>query len=135
MKFFLALMLFQIACLPGDPVKEKAAWASVEKWLTSMDSLNYSTTWYRAAGSFRQTLTPAQWKAAAEAARTPLGVCRTRGEHESEYRRFLPGAPEGEYYLFQIKTDFENGPCVETIVMTLETDDVWRTTGYFIKPR
>ena len=46
----------------------------------------------------------------------------------------LPGAPDGEYRVFQFDTSFEHKQtAVETVTAVLETDGSWRIAGYFIR--
>jgi hypothetical protein len=46
----------------------------------------------------------------------------------------LPGAPDGEYVVFQFNTSFEQkAAAVETVTAIREKDGTWHVGGYFIK--
>ena len=75
-----------------------------------------------------------QWAQASTAVRAPLGTARQRNERSSQFSNSLPGAPDGEYVVFQFQTVFENkAAAVETVTVVKDIDGAWRVTGYFIK--
>jgi hypothetical protein len=46
----------------------------------------------------------------------------------------LPGAPDGEYVVYQYKTSYKNKKkAIETITPMKEEDGVWKVSGYYIK--
>ena len=46
----------------------------------------------------------------------------------------LPGAPDGEYVVFQFDTQFERKrAAVETVTPMRDPDGSWRVSGYFIR--
>jgi hypothetical protein len=46
----------------------------------------------------------------------------------------LPGAPDGEYVVFQFDTQFEHKrAAVETVTPMRDPDGSWRVSGYFIR--
>ena len=46
----------------------------------------------------------------------------------------LPGAPDGEYVVFQFDTQFERKrAAVETVTPMCDPDGSWRVSGYFIR--
>jgi hypothetical protein len=52
----------------------------------------------------------------------------------SEYKRALPGAPDGEYVVIRYDTQFEHkAHAVETVVPMRERDGSWKVSGYFVK--
>jgi len=64
-----------------------------------------------------------------------LSGSSSRGPSSRPRRRpLLPGAPDGEYVVFQFDTSFERkGTAVETVTVSKETDGAWRVSGYYIK--
>ena len=45
----------------------------------------------------------------------------------------LPGAPDGEYVVFQFDTAFQNkAMAVETVTFVRDADGLWRAVGYFV---
>jgi hypothetical protein len=72
--------------------------------------------------------------AALAQARPPLGAVTSRTLVSSEYKRALPGAPDGEYVVIQYDTQFAHKPhVVETVVPMRERDGSWKVSGYFVK--
>lgn len=50
------------------------------------------------------------------------------------FTRTMPGAPDGQYVVLQYETSFENkAAAAETVSLVIDTDAVWRVTGYFIR--
>jgi hypothetical protein len=120
--------------LAADSAAEKAAQQSAQTWLALVDAAKYGRSWSEAATLFKQAMPQAQWESAAKAAREPLGKLQTRKLQSSEYRRTLPGAPDGEYVVIQYATSFENKKsAIETITPMKDKDGVWRVSGYYIK--
>jgi hypothetical protein len=112
----------------------KAAQTSTEVWLALVDSQNYAGSWDTAATVFRTRITREQWQAAAQAARAPLGQLKSRGLKSATSTTTLPGAPDGQYVVFQFNASFEQkSAAVETVTAVLEPDGTWRVVGYFIR--
>jgi Protein of unknown function (DUF4019) len=113
---------------------EKAAQQSAQSWLALIDAGKYGQSWSEAAQLFKQAVPQAQWESAARGAREPLGRLQSRKLQSSDYRRSLPGAPDGEYVVIQYATSFENKKsAIETITPMKDKDGVWRVSGYYIK--
>jgi hypothetical protein len=120
--------------LAADTAAERAAQQSAQTWLAFVDAGKYGQSWSEAAPLFKQAVTQAQWESAAKGAREPLGKLQARKLQSSEYRRTLPGAPDGEYVVIQYATSFENKKsAIETITPMKDKDGVWRVSGYYIK--
>jgi hypothetical protein len=120
--------------LGADPAAEKAAQQSAQSWLSLIDSEKYGQSWAEAASLFKQTVTQTQWESAVKAARGPLGKLQSRKLQSADYRRTLPGAPDGEYVVIQYASAFENKKsATETITPMKDKDGVWRVSGYYIK--
>jgi hypothetical protein len=99
-----------------------------------MDNQSYAASWDAAASSFRTRVTPAQWQAAAHAARTPLGKMKKRTLKGAMPTTTLPGAPDGQYVLFQFNTSFEQkSAAVETVTAAQEMDGTWHVGAYNIR--
>ena len=113
---------------------EKVAEQSARSWLAMVDAGKYGQSWSEAAQLFKQAVSQAQWETAARGAREPLGKLQSRKLQSSDYRRSLPGAPDGEYVVIQYATTFENKKsAIETITPMKDKDGVWRVSGYYIK--
>lgn len=112
----------------------KAAQTSVVTWLSLIDSERYAASWDTAATLFRNAITQEKWQAAVQTARTPLGQMKSRMLKSTTSTTTLPGAPDGEYVVFQFNTSFEHkSAAVETVTAIREKDGMWHVGGYFIK--
>lgn len=117
---------------PAPPAKSPAVKAA-EAWLALTDSGQYDKSYDTAASAFKAAVTAAQWTAAMQQVRAPLGAVKTRTFASAKHIPAPPGAPAGDYALIQYSTAFANKPSVETITMTKDADGQWRTDGYFIR--
>jgi hypothetical protein len=118
---------------------KSAAVAAMLPWLQGIDAGHYGESWNQAAASFRKALTEAQWIAALDGARKPLGACAKRELASAMSQTDIPqpgGKPlHGQFVIAQFKTSFANlYAAVETVCFEREADGVWRASGYFIKP-
>ena len=120
--------------LASESSAEKAAQQSAQTWLALVDGGKYGQSWSEAAQLFKQAVTQSQWESAARGAREPLGKLQSRKLQSAEYRRSLPGAPDGEYVVIQYATSFENKKsAIETVTPMKDKDGVWRVSGYIIR--
>ena len=120
--------------LASDSSAEKAAQQSAQTWLALVDGGKYGQSWSEAAQLFKQAVTQSQWESAARGAREPLGKLQSRKLQSAEYRRSLPGAPDGEYVVIQYATSFENKKsAIEMVTPMKDRDGVWRVSGYIIR--
>ena len=120
--------------LASDSSAEKAAQQSAQTWLALVDGGKYGQSWSEAAQLFKQAVTQSQWESAARGAREPLGKLQSRKLQSAEYRRSLPGAPDGEYVVIQYATSFENKKsAIEMVTPMKDKDGVWRVSGYIIR--
>jgi hypothetical protein len=112
----------------------KAAQSAVEGWLSLIDSQNYAASWDSAASLFKNAITQEKWQAAAQTARAPLGQMKSRSLKSANATNTLPGAPDGEYVVFQFNTAFDQkAAAVETVTAIREKDGAWHVGGYFIR--
>jgi hypothetical protein len=113
-----------------DPAAERAA----RDWLALTDLGDAAASWEAAASLFRRAVTPQQWEQALGAARAPLGAVVGRRVESALPATELPGAPDGEYVVFQFDTAFEHKrAAIETVTPMRDTDGQWRVSGYFIR--
>lgn len=107
---------------------------AARSWLALTDSGKNAQAWEATAPMFQSQVTESQWAAAIQPERTPLGKVKKRTLQSELHTTTLPGAPTGDYAVFTYSTVFEKkNSATETVVMTHDTDDKWRVTGYFIK--
>jgi hypothetical protein len=113
---------------------EKAALAAAQAWLQLVDEGKYTESWNEASEYFKNAVTKEQWEQAVQAVREPLGKTISRKLKSKQYATSLPGAPDGEYVVIQFDSSFTNKKiAVETITPMLDTDGMWRVSGYYIK--
>jgi hypothetical protein len=113
-----------------DPKAEDAA----RDWLALADAGDANATWSSAAAAFQRAVPEDQWTRALAAAREPLGAVVSRALREATPMTELPGAPDGDYVVFQFDTQFERKRAVvETVTPMRDPDGSWRVSGYFIR--
>ena len=134
------LLMIVLASIPGlrairaQESDTRSAQASVEAWLSLIDRQSYAASWDEAAGLFKNAITQEQWKTAVQTARTPFGQLKSRALKSATSATTLPGAPDGEYVVFQFNTSFEQkAAAVETVTTIREKDGQWRVGGYFVR--
>jgi len=114
--------------------QENMAIVAAHAWLALIDEGKYSESWESAATYFKNAVPKAKWDQMLNAARTPLGGLVTRELKSAKFTESMPGAPDGEYVVIRFSTSFEKKQsAIETITPMLDSDGVWRVSGYFIK--
>jgi hypothetical protein len=117
-----------------QPDAERNAVDAANRWLVSADAGDGAATWDQAASAFQTAVSKADWSTALKQARQPLGAVTSRKVVSSEFKRSLPGAPDGEYVVIQYDTQFEHkAHAVETVVPMRARDGSWKVSGYFVK--
>lgn len=107
---------------------------SADSWLSLVDGGRYAESWQAAAAFFRNAMPADKWGEAAKAARAPFGPVKSRSIKSATSAKTLPGAPDGDYVVFQFDTAFEKkSAAVETVTAVRESDGTWRVVGYFIR--
>ncbi|MGA9421988.1 MAG: DUF4019 domain-containing protein [Rhodanobacteraceae bacterium] len=128
-----ALLAFP-GCAQEDSTSIKAAEASSEQWLQSLDAADYRTTWQSAAAVFQKGVSERGWEQAARSVREPLGSVVARKLKTAQFSRTLPGAPDGEYVVIQYDTRFQHkAQAIETVTPMLDADGTWKVSGYYVR--
>jgi hypothetical protein len=113
-----------------------AARTAVESWLQLLDSGLYAESWDSASTAFRKLVSKPDWEKAVTGARAPFEPFKSRAPMMARVEHNLPGAPPGEYVIFQYHaTVAEARTVVETVVPMKDTDGAWRVSGYFVRPQ
>lgn len=103
-------------------------------WLALTDSAQYGSSWDSASALFKAAVSKEDWEKSLSAVRTPVGALETREMATSDFSMTLPGAPDGEYVVFQFNSSFEHkAEALETVTAMKDADGEWRVAGYFIK--
>lgn len=126
------IALFSILAHAQEPLVE--ARGSVDSWLGLIDGQRYAESWQAAAAFFRNAVPAQTWAEAVRVARIPLGPLKARTVKSATQANTLPGAPDGEYVVFQFNTSFEQkASAIETVTAIHESDGKWRVVGYFVR--
>ncbi len=113
---------------------EDRARAAAETWLAHIDRNDTAASWTAAHSSFRAGISQDDWSASVGKVLGSLGLPASRSFRSAEYHSELPGAPDGHYVVLIFATAFEHkAHGIETVVPALDTDGVWRVSGYFVK--
>ena len=130
----IGLILTSITSSAAEPMKEKAAVAEAEKWLSLIAGEKYGESWKGTSEYFRNAVKQEQWEQSMQSIRKPLGKIVSRRVKSKIYSTSLPGAPDGEYVVIQFETSFEKKKsAIETVTPMMGKDGQWRVSGYFIK--
>ena len=112
----------------------EAAEEATLAWLGLVDSGQYAQSWDESSSLFHKALPSEGWVATLDSARGSFGAALSRDKSSATYATELPGAPDGEYVVFQFNTSFENkASAVETVTAMKDTDRAWHVSGYFIR--
>jgi hypothetical protein len=132
--FLAALVLASPVAHGQQPDAVGNAVDAANRWLALSDAGDGAATWVQAAPSFRAAVSRAAWSDALKQTRQPFGTARSRKVVSSEFKRSLPGAPDGEYVVIQYDTQFEHkAHAVETVVPMRDQDGSWKVSGYFVR--
>ncbi len=107
---------------------------SAENWLKIVDKGQYIESWQEASEYFKQAIKRDKWEQVIQSARNPLGKLVSRKVESATYTTSLPGAPDGQYFVIEFLSSFENKKSgIETVTPKMDKDGMWRVSGYFIK--
>jgi hypothetical protein len=111
-----------------------AAEAAATAWLAHVDAGRYGDSWTSAGITFKQAVTQEKWQDAVKRVRDQVGTLKTRTKSSAVPTTNPPGAPAGEYVIFQYSSSFEQrATATETVTAVRETDGTWRIVGYFVQ--
>lgn len=118
----------------SDKPEVQAGLSAAAEWLALVDAGNFTGSWATAAAYFRAAVPQDQWITSLNAFRVPMGAQVSRKVKTSHFETSMPGAPDGQYVLVQYDTSFANKKAaVESATVMLETNGIWRVSGYFIR--
>jgi hypothetical protein len=129
---YLLLILLPLAVQASEE-KKTSAQKAVTAWLKLVDEQQYQDSWEQTATLFRQQVNASTWVQQMTAVRQPMGDASSRILLSATYATSLPGAPDGEYVVFQFKTVFTHKKdAIETLTSMLDNGH-WRVAGYYIR--
>jgi hypothetical protein len=107
--------------------------AVARAWLKLVDEGRYKEGWEAGAFYFRVLISFERWHKVIHASRKENGKVISRRLDSTKQVPSIPGAPEEDYIVVTFETDYWNKKnAVETVVTTLDSDGVWRVSGYSI---
>ena len=127
--------LLSLLASPPDAVAQDttAAETAATAWLAQVDAGKYADAWTSAGAIFKQAVTQEKWQEAVKRVRDQVGVFKSRTKSSAAPVTNPPGAPPGEYVIFQYSATFEQrATATETVTAVHETDGTWRIVGYFV---
>ena len=117
----------------GTVVAESSGSRVARDWLALVDGQRWNDSWAASGAIAKAKVTAAQWAAALQPVRQPLGPVTSRvllGEAKASN---LQGAPAGEYDTLRFQTSFANMQgATETVIMVRQSGG-WKVIGYFIR--
>jgi hypothetical protein len=119
-----------------DPViaaKEAAAAQAAAAWLKLIDAGQYEKSWDESASIFRQKVPREQWVAGLPKNRAEYGKFNGRTFDAAQFRRSMPGAPDGEYVAVRFISDYEKNGAADEIVTMMLDGGAWRPIGYMLR--
>jgi hypothetical protein len=133
MKSAVLIALFMAFTAMADENEAAATQAGVT-WLALVDSGKFGDSWDTAASVFKKGITREAWVKTVAEVRAQLGKSESRKLSVAQPLKDPPNAPAGDYIILQYTSNFANkNEVVETVVMGMDTDKRWRTSGYFVK--
>lgn len=130
----ISVVVVGCAVAESNEEAEQAALVATRAWLGWVDSGDFAKSWSEASSLFRAAVDEADWVKQVSTARKPFGKLISRRVGKTTYATSLPGAPDGQYVVIEMKSTFENkDSAVETITPMLDKDGQWRVSGYYIR--
>lgn len=118
----------------AEQTQEQAAIAAAENFLHLVDCGRYADSWNATAQLFKAQVSRQAWADQLEHIRPIFGNTIKRTIKAQKSIGSLPGAPDGKYVVIQFSTRFANKEhAMETVTPMLESDGVWRVSGYYIQ--
>ncbi len=126
--------LVSLTVYAGEAETIDSARSETLDWLALADNGEYASSWDSAAALFRNAVAKDDWVQQIGAVRGPIGALKSREAASATFSTTLPGAPDGEYVVFQFNASFANkATAVETVTAMKDPDGKWRVAGYFIR--
>ncbi len=133
------------AAAPGPPAAaepdvqptlgdDKDTIEATRKWLALLDAGKAGAAWDVASPYLKSVVKRQKWVTEINSARKPFGKFTSRKAEKFARAHSLPGAPDGDYSIIEFESVFANGRhASEQVIWMLESGDVWRVSGYYIR--
>ena len=117
----------------GDVQSETAsARVAVDEWFSLIDAGSYGEAYDMASSLLREKVTRDEFVTAYEEARSLLGTVRSRVFRRATRTDAVPGAPPGDYAVFEFDADYERKENALERVTTRVDAKVWRVAGHWV---
>ncbi len=103
---------------------------TVDEWLSLIDAGNYAEAYDMASSLLKENVTRDEFVAAYQEARSLLGTVRSRAFRSATPTITLPGAPPGDYVVFEFDADYEHKESAVERVTTADEAKVWRVARH-----
>jgi hypothetical protein len=121
---------------PAQPTMgdDKDTIAAAKKWLALLDEGKVGVAWDVSSKHLKSVVTRKDWIKGIADARKPFGKLKSRSPEKFARSHAMPGAPDGDYSIIEFVSEFANGKrAQEQLIWMLESGDVWRVSGYYIR--
>ena len=109
------------------------AQSTVEAWLSLLDERRFEASYAGTAPLFKAQIDAASWSSTVGEVRRSLGAFQSRELIGASYHSELPGAPAGDYVVFQYRSTFDDrDDAIETVTPML-VEGAWRISGYYVR--
>lgn len=111
---------------------------AITAWLKKIDEGRYLESWVSASSQFQKSISSAEWVAALDSSRKPLGACKKRTLASAFPQSTLPDSKgkmlQGQFVIAQFKSSFADlNAALETVTFEKE-GGAWKASGYFLRP-
>ncbi|MDE2880925.1 MAG: DUF4019 domain-containing protein [Acidobacteriota bacterium] len=118
------------AAPPPNPTE--VAREAVDDWLSLIDAGSYAEAYDTASDILKEQVTRDEFVSTYEEGRPLLGTVRSRVFRSATPATTLPGAPDGDYVVFEFDADYEQKEnAVERVTTALEAG-TWRVAGHWV---
>lgn len=128
------LAIFLLLWMPVAAIDTRAAQASAQAFLAQVDAGKYSQAYKSSAEAIKSAVDEKSFAGPISGTRAKLGAVKSRKLKKATPATELPGAPKGEYVVFEFATDFANQKGVTEVVTPMkEKDGTWKVAGYYMR--
>lgn len=118
----------------GVSQRENQALKAAEQFLAFVDAGQYQNSYAATSTLFRSQVSQKEWVAKVAGTRPNFGAVISRQLQKAKYLTSVPGAPDGQYFVFVFRTSFKHKKRARELVTTnKDKDGRWRVSGYFIR--
>jgi hypothetical protein len=129
-----AAFFFYAAPLAAQDPRASVVQEAARAWLAHTDGGDASQSWNTAGKRFRDAITADRWAESLKGVRPPLGALSQRALLGTQFRKNIPGVPDGDYAIVLFRTTFaKKMDARETLTLEHEPDGAWRVIGYLIQ--